>query len=1152
MKTEPSQQNTAAPGDASPAPGAVPGASREAGTAHFSNLLDLIIDVTNIGLWDWNLATGHVIYSKQWEAIAGYEEGELPQTVASWENSLFPEDLDKTNDIIADYLAGKTGSRYYEADFRMVRKDGSVIWAQDRGTVVEWDENGKPLRLIGILQNINRIKQAEFALQAKTEMVDFVANISGLGYYDWNLDENHIAYGEDYMEMLGYNASTITGSLEEWEGFIHPDDLPGTVAALDAYVEGRADSYSQEMRMRHSDGHFIWTLDTAVIVERNEDGSPHRVIGGHLDIDNLKRTELRLQQSLLENEKYSERLQEEVDLAVSALAENQQTNQALFDANPYVNIIFNTQLQVIDCNPAAIEYFGFASREDLVRELPGLIMSSIPEYQPDGAPSFTLPDRVRQAMEQGTAVFETELVLHGERTPLRVVFKHISLKGQDCIATYLVDLRTLKEARNELQRQDLLLHEINTMATKLMGTDPDDFDAVMWGALAALGTRVDADHMYIWQNYEQNGHAYARRRFCWTRGEATLPAEDTPSFCMDSWKDGFDPSTVINATADQLPHEAGALLMADDIQSLLVIPIFIHGAFWGLVGYDDCIRARTFSGTEEKILQSAGYLMASGIIRNEMTENLITAREQALESTRAKSDFLSRMSHEIRTPMNAIIGMTTIAQKSEDTQKTAYCLSQISNASQQLLGIINDILDMSKIESGKFEIAAHEFNFERMMQSVFHVVEVRMQEKRQEFQFIFEDLFTRHMFSDELRLSQVLTNLLTNATKFTPEEGQISLLVRHTQLGSDRSLLHVEVRDTGIGITPEQQKKLFTSFEQADGGISRRFGGTGLGLAICKKILNLMGGDIWVESEAGAGSTFVFEVEVGWGAPLDLSDAKSLPPGSDVRILVVDDSEDVRLYFTGILQNFGLSCDTAASGREAISMVKHALDAGTPYTLVFVDWKMPEMNGSVAAREIKRIMNDHIVVIMISVADWSEIEEEAQQYGVTQFLPKPILPSVLLNKIVEVNKSTMLKQPDVDDPPPPKHDWHDHAILLAEDIDINREIILSILEDTGLEVDWAPNGGEAVRLFGQNPGKYSLILMDVQMPGMDGLEATRRIRASGAPDATDIPIIAMTANAFKEDVDNCLAAGMNDHVAKPIDVDDMLRKLSVYLESVSR
>jgi len=520
--------------------------------------------------------------------------------------------------------------------------------------------------------------------------------------------------------------------------------------------------------------------------------------------------------------------------------------------------------------------------------------------------------------------------------------------------------------------------------------------------------------------------------------------------------------------------------------------------------------------------------------------------QQDLErASRAKGDFLSRMSHEIRTPLNAIIGMNNIALNSNDLTKTHQCHEKISSASRHLLGVINDILDMSKIEADKFELSHSEFDFEKALISVTNVTNFRAEEKHQNLVVNLGKDVPTCVFGDELRLSQVITNLLSNAVKFTPEYGSVLLNVEKTDEKDDEVTLQIAVADTGIGITEEQQSRLFTSFEQADGSISRKFGGTGLGLAISKRIVELMGGNIWIESELGKGSKFAFTIKV---KKCKEREHRKLSPKIDknnIRILAVDDSEDTLLCFSNVMEAHGLPCEVASGGAEALKMIEQCGDR--PYNIFFVDWQMPEMNGIELTRRIKEITGDNAVVFMISVADWNTIEKDALSAGVRSFIPKPLFPSSLINAINECLGAEAAKAEVRAQNADRTHDFSGYSILIAEDIEINQEIMSAVLEDTGIEIDFADNGQTAFSLFSENQSKYSLILMDIQMPEMDGYEATRLIRAMESQRAKSIPIIAMTANVFKEDVENCIEAGMNDHIGKPVDLNDLFDKLRTYL-----
>jgi two-component system, sensor histidine kinase and response regulator len=876
-------------------------------------------------------------------------------------------------------------------------------------------------------------------------------------------------------------------------------------------------------------------------------------------ITSINHAESSLKESEAELKKHRDHLEELVAERTSDLEKNQ---KRLEQAEERSRLLLESAAEgifgvgqdglVTFINPAGLTMLGFEAEEVIGRQIHPLVHHS----RSDGTAYPVEECPMHQTLTQGTAArIDDEILWRKDGTYFPVEYSSVpidkngTITGSVVVFSDITERKKAEEARKDSEQR--LAQIINFLPDPTWVIDSQG-KVVAWNQAMERLTGIGAADMVGKGDYEYALPFYNERR----------------PILIDlvrNWNAEYEKKYLsIKQDGKNLVSESYHPNLGDEGLYLMGTASLIYDAEGQVAGAIESLRDITE--------------------RKQMEEELIDAKQIADEANRAKGDFLANMSHEIRTPMNAVIGMTHLALKTELTSKQRDYLTKIQSSANSLLGIINDILDFSKIEAGKLDMESIDFNLDEVLANLANLVTVKAQEKENlEVLFATAQDVPRSLVGDPLRLGQVLINLSNNAVKFT-EQGNIVVSTELLKLDEKRVSLKFAVSDTGIGLTEEQGTRLFQSFSQADTSTTRKFGGTGLGLAISKRLVEMMNGEIWVESEPGQGSTFNFTAIFGLGEEKGKRHFATSADMRGMKVLVVDDNSTSREIFQDMLESFSFDVTLAASGKEGLMELKNA-PREEPIELVIMDWKMPGMDGIEASRRIKESPDlAHIPkIIMVTAYGREDVMRQAEQLGLEGFLLKPVNPSILFDAIMqtfgkeisETSRGAWLKEQKSET----LQNIRGARILLVEDNEINQQVAREILESAGLRVTLADNGQEGVKAVQKN--HYDAVLMDVQMPVMDGYAATREIRKweygmrnaeikdqtpktehkkefAGYSDKGDqkpaasgqrpIPIIAMTAHAMAGDEDKSLAAGMNGHVTKPIDPDQLFSTLQKWIQ----
>ena len=1072
------------------------------------------------------------------------------------------------------------------------RKDGGLYWVN---TIIApfVDAEGQVEKYISIRTDITASKTATRELSRQRQRLNNILEGTNVGTWEWNVETGETVFDERWAQIFGYTLAELSPtSIDTWARFTHPDDLRASSIALERHFDGVSPTYECEARMRHRDGHWVWVLDRGKLFSRSDDGRPRWMAGTHMDITERKAAEaaLRASQALLDK---TGRI-----AGVGGWA---------FELEPQAIRWSDQTCRIHDCEPGhqpgmeeAIGYYAPEARAVVTKAVQQCIDSGV-SFDIE-LPMVTARGRAIWVRTVG----EVEMA-DGRAVRLVGTFQDITRRRQleaevqrnsELLASVIENLPCglsvfdadlqLVVANTEFRRL------LDLPATLFAGTATRFQDVVRFNA--ERGEHGSGDTEATVQaivdralSLRVQPHQFERIRPDGTPLEVRggpMPGGGFVSTYTDisarkrAEAEVQRVSALLRGSIDAL-DDAYALFDTDD---RMVLCNQRYRDLYPLIGelmqpgvrFEDIVRAGAERGQyadaigrveafiaerlaahrqpsskvtrrlgDGRILRIGERRMANGHIVGfhvDITE-LVRATEAAQEASRSKSQFLANMSHEIRTPMNAILGMLALLKKTELSARQADYTSKTEGAARSLLGLLNDILDFSKVEAGKMTLDPHPFRPDQLLRDLAVILSANTAGKQIEVLFDVDPLLPARLVGDAMRLQQVLINLGGNAVKFTAQ-GEVVISVAVVARSAGTVTLEVAVRDSGIGIAPEHQQRIFSGFTQAEASTTRRFGGTGLGLAICQRLVALMGGELLLDSAVGRGSRFHFRIELGLADTQDGADLAPPRPRQPValHVLMVDDNPLARELMGRMATSLGWQVTLADSGEAALAALQRE---GAAFDAAFIDWQMPGLDGWQTCEQIRVLSHARATPLLIMATahgrDKLAQRSQEEQALVNGFLVKPVTASMLYDAVVDARSDPDARAASGSNSAPTVRRLAGLRLLVAEDNANNQQVARELLEDEGAEVQIAENGLLAVEAVAAAEPPFDVVLMDLQMPVMDGYTATTRIRRD--LQMPNQPIVAMTANAMAADREACLAAGMNEHVGKPFDLDHLVAVL---------
>ena len=914
---------------------------------------------------------------------------------------------------------------------------------------------------------------------------------------------------EEFKELTGYT----------FRGMVHPEDYDAITSSINTQIEQSENGLDYvEYRIVRKDGKVRWVDDYGRYTQTEKYGGVYYVFIS--DITEKK--------AMLEAEK--KQLTQEVESA-ARIADIMGSVGSLLSNMPAMSFSKDAMTgKYLACNQSFAEYAGKESPDGVI----GLTDHEL--FDKDTADHFVDDDRIALEMDKPYIFFEDVPDATGEviRNLQTTKMKFTDNSGRLCTLGMCVDVTEMTRAKaaearqqemeHRLALQEKLLEEERQRAEqdKLITALASDFWSVYYVELDTNEAVCYQEHPEIDKGIREGEH------FPYLRGFTDYADNYIKAEYRDDFLSFIQPDNIREGLKERRVMSFRYMVNRNNKETYEMIK------FAGVRHPED---------RDDHIVHAVGVCITDvdAETRNDLiqAQTLGDALRAAEEANKAKTAFLSNMSHEIRTPMNAIIGLDSIALNNPDIpDETREQLEKIGASAQHLLSIINDILDMSRIESGRMTLNNEEFSFAKALEQVNTMIAGQCRDKGIEYDSRIIGHVSDYYIGDDMKLRQILVNILGNSVKFTPEGGHVVFTVEEIAKFDGKSTLRFVMSDTGIGMSRDFLPKLFDTFSQEDSSSTNKYGSTGLGMPITKSLVELMNGTIDVKSEKGQGTLFTVTVT--------LTDSDRTDDGADegdlhpheITVLVIDDDPVACEHAQLVLGQVGVHCDVAMSGSEGVDMVSMRHARRDPYNLILVDWKMPEMDGIETTRRIRSVIGHESAIIILTSHNWDDVVDEAKEAGVDTFVPKPLFAASVMDEFRDAfrKKNASLKDTAAD--------LAGRRILLAEDMIVNAEIMVMVLAMRDMETDIAGNGQEAVDMFAQHEeGYYDAILMDMRMPVMDGLEATRTIRSMDREDAGTIPVIALTANAFDEDVQRSMQAGLNAHLSKPVEPEALFRTL---------